>query len=75
MLGFPHLPASSQISKHQYTMPGQAALYLLSATQILSLLKDDLITVEDYAHSLLHRIDQRNDIVKAWAYLGQLCFA
>ncbi|TGO75509.1 hypothetical protein BELL_0209g00050 [Botrytis elliptica] len=50
-------------------MPGQAALYLLSATQILSLLKDDLITVEDYAHSLLHRIDQRNDIVKAWAYL------
>ncbi|KAF7917154.1 uncharacterized protein EAE98_010259 [Botrytis deweyae] len=50
-------------------MPGQAALHLLSATQILSLLKDDLITVEDYAHSLLHRIDQRNDIVKAWAYL------
>ncbi|TGO29197.1 hypothetical protein BPAE_0017g00020 [Botrytis paeoniae] len=50
-------------------MPGQAELCLLSATQILSLLKDNVVTVEDYARSLLHRIDQRNNIVKAWAYL------
>ncbi|KAF5869166.1 putative glutamyl-trna amidotransferase subunit protein [Botrytis fragariae] len=48
-------------------MPGQEELCLLSATQILSLLKDNVVSVEDYARSLLHRIDQRNDIVKAWA--------
>ncbi|KAF7941665.1 uncharacterized protein EAE97_006502 [Botrytis byssoidea] len=50
-------------------MPGKAELCFLSATQILSLLKDNVIIIEDYARSLLHRIDQRDDIVKAWAYL------
>ncbi|KAF7892060.1 hypothetical protein EAF00_008362 [Botryotinia globosa] len=60
---------SFHLKYHQYTTPRQAELCLLSATQILSLLKDNVITVEDYARSLLHRIDQRDDIVKAWAYL------
>ncbi|TGO47888.1 hypothetical protein BOTNAR_0502g00080 [Botryotinia narcissicola] len=45
-------------------MPGQAELRFPSATQILSLLKDNVITVEDYAHFLLHRVDQRDDIGK-----------
>ncbi|TGO84247.1 hypothetical protein BPOR_0529g00050 [Botrytis porri] len=51
-------------------MQGQTEMYLLSAkvTRICSLLKNNVITVEDYARSPLHRIDQRNDIVKAWAY-------
>lgn len=47
-------------------------LYLLSATRILALLKQNTITVEDYAHSLLDRIDERDSIVKAWTYLGTI---
>ncbi|TGO16987.1 hypothetical protein BTUL_0022g00890 [Botrytis tulipae] len=50
-------------------MSCQAELCLLSATQILCLLEDNVVTVEDYARSLLYHIDQRNDIVKAWAYV------
>lgn len=46
-------------------------LYLLSATQVLALLRQNTITVEDYARSLLCRIDERDSIVKAWTYLGK----
>ncbi|KAL8849640.1 MAG: hypothetical protein Q9221_005407 [Calogaya cf. arnoldii] len=46
-------------------------LYLLTVTQILALLKVNTITVEDYARSLLDRIDDRDSTVKAWEYLGK----
>lgn len=47
-------------------------LYLLTATRVLALLRQNTITVEDYARSLLERVDERDNIVKAWQYLGKL---
>ncbi|KAK0108687.1 hypothetical protein ONS95_003479 [Cadophora gregata] len=43
-------------------------LWSLTATEVLSLIKRDLLTVEDYANALLNRIDSRNSVVKAWQY-------
>ncbi|KAJ5627579.1 hypothetical protein N7528_005006 [Penicillium herquei] len=43
--------------------------YLLNATQVLDLFRDNTISVEQYAQSLLGRIEERDAIVKAWAYL------
>ena len=47
-------------------------LYLLTATRVLALLRQNTITVEDYARSLFYYIDERDSIVKAWTYLGKL---
>ncbi|EXJ87257.1 amidase [Capronia epimyces CBS 606.96] len=44
-------------------------LYSLTASQVLRLLKNDTITVEQYALSILGRIEERDSIVKAWTYL------
>lgn len=44
-------------------------LYRLSATQALDLIQQGLVTVEDYAKSLLARIKEQDHIVKAWAYI------
>lgn len=46
--------------------------YLLTATQVRDILQKNTITVEEYAHSLLARIEERDCIVKAWAFLGKL---
>ncbi|KAL5333328.1 amidase signature domain-containing protein [Aspergillus crustosus] len=43
--------------------------YLLSATEVLGLFEKNALTVEHYARSLLGRINERDGIVKAWAYL------
>ncbi|KAF2963233.1 hypothetical protein GQX73_g10340 [Xylaria multiplex] len=43
--------------------------YTLTAVQVLNLLKNNSLTVEDYARSLLDRINERDNTVKAWAYL------
>ena len=48
-----------------------AKLWLLTATEVLSLIKKDRLTVEDYAKALVHRIESRNNIVKAWKYFGK----
>ncbi|KAF4341230.1 amidase [Fusarium beomiforme] len=40
-----------------------------TATQILENIRSGKLTVEQYASSLLERINQRDDDVKAWAYL------
>ncbi|KAF5719296.1 amidase [Fusarium globosum] len=40
-----------------------------TATQILDNIRSGNLTVEQYASSLLERIKQRDDDVKAWAYL------
>ncbi|KAI1772380.1 amidase signature enzyme [Hypoxylon cercidicola] len=44
-------------------------LHVLTAIQVLAQLKNNTITVEQYARSLLGRIEERDSIVKAWAYL------
>ncbi|KAL6363912.1 hypothetical protein LRP88_03338 [Fusarium phalaenopsidis] len=41
----------------------------LTATQVLELLKNNAITVEAYARSLLDRIKENDGTVKAWAHL------
>lgn len=43
----------------------------LTATQVLELLKNNTLTVEAYARSLLDRIQARDSTVKAWAYFGK----
>ncbi|KAI1798735.1 amidase signature enzyme [Daldinia bambusicola] len=44
--------------------------YQLTATQALAKFKAGSLTVEEYARSLLARIEKRDDAVKAWAYLN-----
>ena len=51
------------------------ALHTLTAVQVLELLKANTITVQAYAQSLIDRIRDRDDIVKAWAHLGESCSA
>ncbi|KAI4705603.1 hypothetical protein J4E81_000487 [Alternaria sp. BMP 2799] len=50
-------------------MSTSPALYTRTAVQVLELLKANTITVEAYAQSLLDRIRDRDDVVKAWAHL------
>ncbi|OBS25952.1 hypothetical protein FPOA_06485 [Fusarium poae] len=45
------------------------SLYKLTATHALELINSNTISVEAYAKSLLDRIEERDPIVKAWAYL------
>lgn len=45
--------------------------YRLTATQVLELLKNNTLTAEAYARSLLDRIQARDSTVKAWAYVGK----
>jgi len=54
------------------TMHSPKALHTLTAVQVHRLLKADNITVEEYAHSILARIKERDHIVKAWEYLGMV---
>lgn len=44
-------------------------LHRLTATEFLSKIKAGEISVQDYAKSLLARIEARDNDVKAWAYL------
>lgn len=43
--------------------------YRLTATQVVEQIKSGHLTVEQYALSLLSRIEQRDPAVKAWAFL------
>lgn len=43
--------------------------YRLTASAALELMQKGDLTVEDYAKSLLARIKERDEVVKAWAYL------
>jgi Asp-tRNA(Asn)/Glu-tRNA(Gln) amidotransferase A subunit family amidase len=47
-----------------------SSLYKLTATGAASKIKAGEISVEDYARSLLQRIDARDEAVQAWAYLN-----
>lgn len=42
----------------------------VTASEALQAFGNDSLTVEDYAKSLLKRIEDRDDAVKAWAYLN-----
>lgn len=44
-------------------------LYRLSATKVLKEIKENGLSVEEYAKSLLNRIEVRDAEVQAWAYL------
>lgn len=52
-------------------MTASKTSYALTATEALQLLSNGNITVEEYARSLLGRIKERDDTVKAWTYLGE----
>ncbi|KAI3324582.1 amidase signature enzyme [Xylariaceae sp. AK1471] len=58
------LPVLSRLSS---TMT--APLHTLTAVQVPDMLKNNKLTVEDYVCSLLNRIRERDNTVKAWAYL------
>ncbi|XXH06102.1 hypothetical protein Hte_012547 [Hypoxylon texense] len=44
--------------------------YQLTATQALSKFQDGSLSIEEYARSLLSRIEKRDAAVEAWAYLN-----
>jgi Asp-tRNA(Asn)/Glu-tRNA(Gln) amidotransferase A subunit family amidase len=43
--------------------------YELTATQVLEKIKSGSLSVQDYARSLLGRIEKRDPVVKAWAFV------
>ena len=43
-------------------------LYRLTASELLAKIKASELSVEDYATSLLKRIEARDETVQAWAY-------
>lgn len=43
--------------------------YRLTATEVVAKIRNGDLTVEQYAQSLLSRIQERDPVVKAWAYL------
>jgi len=47
-------------------------LWSLTATEVLSLINKDRLTVEDYAKALVGRIESRKSVAKAWNYFGDL---
>ncbi|KAJ4423216.1 hypothetical protein N0V82_002077 [Gnomoniopsis sp. IMI 355080] len=46
------------------------APYRLTAAQAVKQIRSNNLTVEDYARSILSRIEERDGTVKAWAYLN-----
>lgn len=44
--------------------------YSLTATEVIAKIQDGELTVEQYATSLLTRIQERDPIVKAWVYIN-----
>lgn len=45
--------------------------YRLTATQVVAQIRSGDLTVEQYARSLLSRIQERDPVVKAWAHLDE----
>ncbi|KEY73632.1 hypothetical protein S7711_09673 [Stachybotrys chartarum IBT 7711] len=45
--------------------------YLLTASEVATQIRAGTMTVEEYARSLLRRIDDRDSAVKAWAYIDK----
>lgn len=51
-------------------MSSVAPPYRLNAAQAAKQMRSGILTVEDYARSILSRIEARDEAVKAWAYLN-----
>jgi hypothetical protein len=71
-----HLAQCSQFNtastaKYQHSEQNNmgADLYKLTATEVLTKIRADEVSVEAYASSLLRRIEARDNAVQAWAYL------
>ena len=45
--------------------------HLLTASEALCLIRAGDMTIEEYAQSLLRRIDERDSLVRAWAWLDR----
>ena len=56
------------------TIAAIAGLALLTAAQISPYLKSGAVSVVSYARALMRRVNQRNDVVKAWRHIGVLSF-
>lgn len=52
-----------------FTQNMASELYRLTATEAAAKIKQGDVTVEEYARSLLKRIEARDEAVQAWAYL------
>lgn len=52
-------------------VPSVADAYLLTGAEAVALIQDGHMTVTEYAQSLLRRIDQRDQDVRAWIYLNK----
>ena len=64
-------PAPLNIHRPFSTMQMQPTkIHSLTATEAVTLFKANSLTVEEYARALLGRVKERDDTVKAWAYLG-----
>ena len=74
-VSMPYLSLQAAPSQYSPNMSTSPALYTLTAVQVLELLKANITTVEAYAQSLLDRIRDREDVVKAWTHLGESCSA
>jgi Asp-tRNA(Asn)/Glu-tRNA(Gln) amidotransferase A subunit family amidase len=61
------LAAVELLEKMSFTMAADP--YRQTATVVLARIRQGDLTVEQYAWSLLSRIQSRDPIVKAWAYL------
>ncbi|KAG5749178.1 hypothetical protein H9Q69_003691 [Fusarium xylarioides] len=60
---------ASGVTGSSYVVDGDMEPWHHTATEILENIRSGNLTVEQYASSLLERIQQRDDDVKAWAYL------
>ncbi len=47
-----------------------AALYRLTASEVVNRIKANELSVEQYANALLSQVQERDSLVKAWAFLG-----
>lgn len=61
--------STAKVERARYNKMSATDMYSLTATEILSKIKDGEVSIEDYASSLLKRIEARDDAVQAWAYL------
>lgn len=51
--------------------PATTEPYLLTGAEAVALIREDKLSITEYAQSLLARIDQRDADVKAWVHLDR----
>lgn len=60
---------ANRISSQSLPRPSYMDTYKLTASQALTQIRSGKLKIEDYALSLLSRINQRDGVIKAWAYI------